>query len=71
MVKGSQILAIDLHQSIMKLGKGDEPHFGHFCHISLGLQLSAGTETRPWRLSAGRHATGRDQAGLGDRSAFQ
>ena len=39
MVKDSQILVIDLHQSIMKLGKGDEPHFGHFCHISLPLQL--------------------------------
>ena len=70
MVKDSQILVIDLHQSIMKLGKGDEPHFGHMPHLST-FTVSVGTGTRPWPLSAGRHATGRDQAGLGDRSAFQ
>ena len=65
-VKDSQIL----HQSILKLAKGMN-HILGICHINLGLQLSVGTGTRPWRLSAGRHATGRDQAGLGDRSAFQ
>ena len=40
---------------------------------SLRLQLSAGTETRPSPPAAlcRPPCSGRDQAGLGDRSAFQ
>ena len=48
MVKDSQILAIDLHQSILKLAKGMN-HILGICHISLGLQLALVQSPAPGR----------------------